>query len=103
MAKVMMRTEILLTIHNHNFTMRLLQGGVDQRVFEQLEQYKMDNDIGSDYNLVKIALEKLVKPETPKIEEKTFAQEKKDLPRQIERSNLAEWVKQLRERDSGKA
>ena len=98
-----MRTEILLTIHNHNFTMRLLQGGVDQRVFEQLEQYKMDNDIGSDYNLVKIALEKLVNPETPKIEEKTFAQEKKDLPRQIERSNLAEWVKQLRERDSGKA
>ena len=52
----MTRTEILLTIHNHNFTMRLLQGGVDQRVFEQLEQYKMDNDIGSDYNLVKIAL-----------------------------------------------
>jgi hypothetical protein len=83
--------------------MRLLQGGVDQSTLEQLEQYKMDNDIGSDYNLVKIALEKLVNPETPKIEEKPFAQEKKEIARQIERGNFDEWIKQLQARDSGKA
>jgi len=84
--------------------MRLLQGGVDQRVFEQLEQYKMDNDIGSDYNLVKIALEKLVNPETPKIEEKPFAQEKvRRKLREIERGNFDAWIKQLQARDSGKA
>ena len=107
MAKVMMKTVILLTIHSHNLTMKKIDCHIEDGKFEQLEEYRLDNNIKSVYRTVQLAIDKLLesKPkEEQTINEDSFIAEpeKKEIARQIERTNFDAWVKQLRERDSGK-
>ncbi len=104
MAKDMMKTVILLTIPSHNLTMKKIDCHIEDGKFEQLEEYRLDNNIKSVYRTVQLAIDKLLES-NPKEEPKedSFNQEKKEIARQIERTNFDAWVKQLRERDSGKA